>query len=1046
MQVRLLGPLEVVTEDEDGGPPGTGERALLAVLALRAGQVVSADHLVDALWGEDLPANPANALQLRVSKLRRWLGGLGLDPSVLATRSPGYLLDVAPTSVDALVVVDELAAARAAAGDGSTAVAVERFRAALRRWSGVPLTDVPATEWARAEAARLEELRLGALEAVLDLELQLGRHDLVLDELDALVAGHPLRERFHGALMLALYRAGRQADALAAYQDLRRLLGEELGLDPSEELRRLEAAILRHDPELDLPAADADALTAPELPRRVASFRGREGEVDELVGLLGTERVVTCTGPGGTGKTTLAVEVARRAASAFRSGAWLIGLAGVTAVDDLSTTVGAALGLPPSVPDPGETPHERLARQLGARHALLVLDNCEHVIDAAAALVEVVVTRCPNATVLATSREPLGVPGEVRFAVAPLGVPDPADDPDQVRRAAAVELFCDRARALDRSFDPDDGDVVAIGGICRRLDGLPLAVELAAARTTTLSVPEIADRLGDHLGLLTGGPRTADARHRTIREAVRWSYQLLDPEEQLLFRRLSVFRSPWDLTAAEGVCADRGLPPGALLDLVGALVDRSLVVRARPGRFRLLEPIRQFAAAELDASGDAATVARRHLAWFTTFAEATAPELRAGDQRGALERLALVNDDLRQALALATEAPTAHGVDGLRLAAALAWFWYLGDHEEGRRQLRQVLDADVPDAGAEVRARALLGVAAVERPSACIVHPSDVGAAAARRAVEAFTSAGDGHGAALARVLTAVEGVRGTDVTAALRSLDEASAPLAAAGDEWALALVEFVRMEVLMRTSGGAEAIEHGNRAADAFARLGDLWGLSAVRGHQGANLRLLGELDAAVSSYRTALDLARDVGLQNSLRLVGAELGVLLASMGDAEGAHRSLEESRRYARRTGARAPQAATHLGHAHLARWSDDPAGAVAEYERAASGLTDVGALFFAVDAHSGVGFCRELLGDLDAAAAAHAQVAELADAVAEPRMRALALEGRAGVHAAAGDTDPAATLLREATELRRRSHRPATPLEQRDIDRVAAAVGGTDAW
>jgi predicted ATPase/DNA-binding SARP family transcriptional activator len=1037
MQVRLLGPLEVAVDGASGAPPGTGERSLLALLALRGGRVVPVDHLVDALWGEELPANPQNALQLRVSKLRRWLAGLGIDPAVLATRAPGYLLDVSPAAVDALAVVDEVAAARATAAGGATAMAAERYRAALARWVGPPLCDVPATDWAAAEATRLDELRLAALEEVLELDLAAGRHRHVVEELDQLVAAHPLRERFHAQRMLALYRSGRQADALAAYQHLRTVLAEELGLDPSAEARELEVAILQQDPALDLEAAAPAASELPTLPERVASFRGREHDVDELERLLGQERLVTCTGPGGTGKTTLAVEAARRLANHFPAGAWFVPLAGVGAAEDLAAQVSTALGLPATELAAGESPDDRLARQLGARHALVVLDNCEHLVDPSAVLVERLLERCPNVRVLATSREPLQVLGEVRYAVPPLATPSATAAEDQLRGSPSVQLFLDRALALDRTFAADGSTLGFVADICRRLDGLPLAIELAAARTTTLSVEEIAARLGDHLALLTGGGRTAAARHQTLRATVAWSHDLLSPEEQVLFRRLSLLRSPWDLATAEAVVGGPGIADDSVLDLVGSLVDRSLVVRAEGRRFKMLETIRQYGEQELVAAGEEEVVRLRLLDHLTALAAEADPALRTGEQVRWLERLRAVNEDLRQALAFCEDDLAHHGADGLRLAGALGWFWYLGDHEEGARHLHRLLTTpDVPD---DVRGPALLAVAMVERPSACIVHPSEVGARAASEAREVLRRSGDTGGAALAQVLAAVEGVRGTGIDEALAALEQATRELAA-DDEWTRALVDFVRMEILMRRGSGDEAMAHGERAVTTFARLGDLWGLSAVRSHMGANLRLLGRVDAALDAYEAAMAVAQDVGLHNTLQMVGAEIGILRAAVGDAEGAHRQLTRARVHARRYGYRNGIAAGHLGHGHLARWAGDPEGAGREYEHAARELRDGASLFFVAEAYSGLGFCAEVTGDRAAAAAAHDEVADIARRIQEPRLVALALEGFAGIHLLDGDPSGAAVRLGQAEELRRRHDRPANGLERADIERLRGAV------
>ena len=418
-----------------------------------------------------------------------------------------------------------------------------------------------------------------------------------------------------------------------------------------------------------------------------------------------------------------------------------------------------------------------------------------------------------------------------------------------------------------------------------------------------------------------------------------------------------MFRSPWNLTAAEAVCADDASTANELVDVVSNLVSRSLVSRAGADRFRLLETIRQFAAAELAASGEHPSIAARHLDHMVQLAEATDPQLRHGDQVLALATLRSVNPDLRQALAFSEANPDTHGSAGLRLAGALGWFWYLGDHEEGRRHLHRLLD--VVDASEQDRGRGLLALSAVERPSACIVHPHDLCADAARSAATLFGRTGDRPRQALAEVLAAVEGVRGIDTVAALGAVDRAAVEFAAADDEWSLALIDFVRMEILMRVDDGRAAIAHGERAAAAFARLGDLWGLSSVRGHQGANRRILGDFDGALSSYGAAIGVAREVGLHNSVQLIGAEISLLFAVLGDAESAHRALDAARAHARRHGYRGALAAAHLVHAHLARWAGNLEDARTEYMKASEEMASVNSMLYLVEATSGLGFVAE---------------------------------------------------------------------------------------
>ncbi|HSJ45118.1 MAG TPA: BTAD domain-containing putative transcriptional regulator [Euzebyales bacterium] len=544
LQIRLLGPLEVVV----GGAPrelrGVGERAVLSLLALEAGRVISADRIIDALWGERLPANPANALQLRVSKLRRALRDIGADAGCIATRPPGYVLDVAPAAVDALRFARDVADARRAADDGSPRAA-QRSHDALALWRGPPLVEFAAEAWAVPEVRRLEELRLAAIEEQIAVELDAGQHAELVDQLEALVAQNPLRERYHEQLMLALYRSGRQADALAAYRRARDVLADELGLEPSAALTDLEAAILRQDPSLAATVRPQGARRG-RLPARLATVIGREEELAELVSTIREHRLVTVTRPRGTGKTTVALLAARQLIADAPDGAWFVDLSAVTEESDVADAIAGALTLPRTDPLPGEAPESRLARRLTAHAAIVVLDNCEHLLDACATVVERLLRSCPDLRVLATSREPLGVPGERQFLLGPLATPPPEAGLDQLVSSPAVRLFADRAGAVVRGFVIDEANAADIGLLCRQLDGIPLALELAAARTTTLPVAQIVARLDDRFRLLTSGSRTAHARQRTLRATVDWSHDLLTGPEQMLFRRLAVFRGGVD--------------------------------------------------------------------------------------------------------------------------------------------------------------------------------------------------------------------------------------------------------------------------------------------------------------------------------------------------------------------------------------------------------------------------------------------------------------------------------------------------------------------
>src|SRR3954454_348619 len=456
MEIRVLGPVEVVIDGPARSLPGAGERELLALLALSTGRVVAVPALVDGLWAEALPANPGNALQVRVAKLRRALAAAGAPGDLVVTRPPGYLLDLDRGTVDALRFADQVADARAST-DADPVTAGRLYREALAAWRGPALAEFGDAAWAAAGAARLAELHLAAREELIDLELAAGRQTEVLDELQQLTTAHPLRERLHSRLMLALYRAGRQADALAAYQRARTVLDAELGLEPSAELRGLQEAILQQRPDLvapartaTVPAADGSITPAQRgLPARLTSFLGRAADLRRVDELLRTARLVTITGPGGVGKTSLALEAARAATGRFGDGVAFVRLAGVTDPAQVSSAVLAALEIRDVAT---ATAEDQLLGNLRARTVLLVLDNCEHLADACALLAERLLESCPDVRLLATSREPLAARGEVQYAIDPLPVPPAGADPAALIGSAAAELFLDRARAARPDF------------------------------------------------------------------------------------------------------------------------------------------------------------------------------------------------------------------------------------------------------------------------------------------------------------------------------------------------------------------------------------------------------------------------------------------------------------------------------------------------------------------------------------------------------------------------------------------------------------------
>src|SRR4051795_6547842 len=612
MDLRLLGPFEVVQEGVRQPLPGRGERALLAVLALAAPDTVAATTLIEQLWSEEeLPDDPSNALQIRVSKLRRALAGLGAGQLVVRHGS-GYRLQIDPSSVDAHRFAARLRAAR---GCGDPVQAVGVYDEALALWRGEPLVDFAGEGWTTVDAVRLSELRLAAASERAERMLTLGRYEELVGDLEPLVAEAPTREKLVAQLMTALFNAGRQAAALEAFSRTRKLLREELGVDPSKELRTVMEQILRQDPGITGGTEPAGERSAGNLPGRATSFIGRDTDVARALEQLSTSRLVTLAGPGGAGKTSLAIEAARAAARGYPDGAWLIALAAVDEQVGVVHAVADALELSIAGGTATHRPTEVLIGHLAGRRLLLLLDNCEHVIDSVAALAEELLARCPGITVLTTSREVLAVPGEVQLPILPLATPPPDTVAADVSTYPAARLFLDRAQAVVPGLRSDDQVLQATSVICRQLDGIPLALELAAARLATLAPSELAERVQDRFGLLTSGNRTADARQRTLRNTVDWSHTLLSSDEQTVFRRLAVFRGGWTLPAAEAVVGCAGIEAHDVMDLLKRLVLQSLVIAdhsAVPTRYRMLETLRQYADEQLAASGEARMLARAH--------------------------------------------------------------------------------------------------------------------------------------------------------------------------------------------------------------------------------------------------------------------------------------------------------------------------------------------------------------------------------------------------------------------------------------------------
>ncbi len=690
MEFRILGALEVVADGnvlELGGPR---QRAVLALLLLRANTAVPRAQLLDAVWGDDPPRTAIGSLQVYVHGLRQAVGA-----SRIETIGTAYRLHVEEGELDVARFDDAVEQARRALASGDASSALDTLSAGLALWRGAPLADLAEHGEAEAAARELEERRIVALELQNDLWLALGRTDLVLGGVERQIAANPYRERLRAQLILALYRAGRQSDALSAYQAMRSTWDDDLGIEPTPALKELERAVLQHDPSLAAPEPPQRKRHRPPAP--ATPLVGRRLEVAAVTALFQSEeaRLVTLVGAGGTGKTRLAIAVAEALEPERRDGAAFVDLSAVTDPDLLLPTLAQALG----AKHDGGAALERMSEQLQDASLLVVLDNLEQILPGTQPLAGLLAAS-PGLWILATSRSPLHLSHERTYPVLPLPLPA-TNEPAELAANEAVTLFCARAQAVDPSFELDESSGADIAAVCRRLDGLPLAIELAAARSNVLPPGELLTRLDVEGDLLGTAPRDAPARQSTLGRTIQWSYDLLTAPEQAAFAKLGVFAGGCTVQAAERVCETS-------IDVLAALIDNSLVRRRRIGgvaRLVMLETVRRYAADRL-AEGDPDRVRQRHSEWLVELAEeAETKLLGGGDPAPLLDELEREHDNIRAALGW-TVASTS-GELGMRLAASLRPYWEVRGHlHEGRRWLQEAIAAN-EDAPHALRAKAV---------------------------------------------------------------------------------------------------------------------------------------------------------------------------------------------------------------------------------------------------------------------------------------------------------------------------------------------------
>ena len=898
MRIGLLGAFEA--RDDAGQPvqiPGTRLRTLLARLALDAGRLVTAQSLVDAIWGERPPAGAANALHSLVSRLRRALPPG--DGTRVESLPAGYRLSAAGEATD-VAEFERLAAEGRACRDGGDAdTAAGRFAGALALRRGDPLADLADAPFAPPVIARITELWLRTVEDHAELALAAGQAGQLVAGLRELALTHPLDERLARLCMRALAADGRQAEALAAFEDLRQNLAQTLGTDPSPALRDLHTAILRGEgpdagrepgtarhPGPQPPAGEPPPTGAPtdppapptgaptHLPAPATSFVGRGRDLAQVAALLADERLVTLVGPGGVGKTRLAAEVA--AGWRAPGGAWLAELAAITDPAEVPAAICAALGLRPAAAE--------LTGQLADRRLLIVLDNCEHLIDACARVTQAVLGSCPGVRILATSREPLTTAGERVYPVAPLRVPPPAVGLGDAMDIPAVHLFADRAAAAVFGFRLTDENLPAVAEICRRLDGLPLAIELACARLRTLPAAELAGRLDDRFRLLTGGSRAALPRHQTLLAVVGWSWDLLTSAERTLARRLAVFAGGATPEAAEAVCAGGNLRAADVVGLLGALADKSFIeLRQAPGapaRYRMLDTIRTFADAALDEAGESRRFRRAHAGYFLARAEAAEPALRTSSQLTHLAWLRSERENLRAALRYAIGAADAG--TAVRLVAALGWYWTMnGSHAEAAGWLREALALPGADDAGCVPRQVLATAYAHDAMSHFAIQDLERGGRSVARVADLADDAAH-------PVVTAV--------VALLRQQEsgwaEPATDLVGHPDPWLSASGHLCRGFAAETRGDAPAAATHFAAARDAFAAVGDGWGLSSAVRHLGSGLGLGGDHAAAIAALDQVIAFAEAIGSDDDAAWARAERGMVRLRAGDLAGARADLD----------------------------------------------------------------------------------------------------------------------------------------------------------
>ena len=902
----MLGSLEVRTDNGVlADVPGARLRGLLIALALEPGHAVPKAALVDWIWGERPPSDAANALQRLVSRLRK-----ALPEGLVEGQTDGYRLRVEPGAVDAARFERLVGQAR----NDEDPRRVRLLREALALWRGAAMQDVGLQDSAAFDAAvtRLEGLRLTALEDRFDAEVGLGHGAELVTELTDLVAAHPVRERLVAALMRALVAAGRDSEALLVYQRTREALADALGVDPSPGLSALHVALLRGE----LGRREQRWLEEgrkTNLRAELTSFVGKDADVAAVRELIAEHRLTTVIGPGGSGKTRLATETACTLLGGLPDGAWLVELAAIGADGDVAQSTLAGLGLRDALL--GSTPNaeltDRLIAAIREREALLILDNCEHVIESAAAFAHRVLGECRRLRILATSREPLGITGEALWLVEPLALPEGDATPGEIESSPAVQLLRDRAGAVRRDLAVDARTLSTMVCVCRALDGLPLAIELAAARLRTMSLDQLARRLDDRFRLLTSGSRTALPRHKTLRAVVDWSWELLTDAERMVLRRLAVFSGGASLEAAERVCAGDGVEQEQVLELLTSLAEKSLLLTEGDSapRYRMIGTIKEYAAHRLTEAGESDLARHAHLAYVTELTETAEPHLRRAEQLEWLATLEAEHDNIGSAMRGGLAAGEAHAA--MRLAAGAGWYWWLGGHRAEGIELIMAATKTPGEVTDEIRAMVYALVVLFVNSGRGDEHQAEEWIHQAYR----FSQRSQRRNPLLGLVAPLERMLQAPD------AFLPAWEPLLDNEDPWvrALARLHLGKMRIMLGQDG-RDADAYLEMALAEFRALGERWGISFALTELADRIATRGEFAGACGHYEQAIAVVTEVGAIEDVIRMRSRQAQLYWLLGDEESSAAAIAEAGRCAERVTWPDALAELALAKAELARW------------------------------------------------------------------------------------------------------------------------------